>query len=1237
MADFVLGRLKFHYVGDWTTSYSYIKDDVVTYGGNSFVCLVNHTSAADFYTDLNHSTAKWQKMVGGQDYKNNWAATTLYKIDDIVTYGGSTYRCNTGHTSQADLYDDEAKWTKFVPGFKFRGEYASGMQLRNDDVVRYGGNLYITTAQHTAASNVMDLNNFDLFVQGLQFEDSWSSSSYYQLGDVVTYGGYSYVAKRQNNNVVPYNNTSDWEVLTTGFKTQGVWSNATAYKTGDTVSHGGHYYVAKIDNTNVEPTGATTATWEKIVEGLNFRDVWATSTAYRPGDLVNYGSSSYRAKQNHTSGTSNRPDNDSAGLYWDLIAEGDSNFVLTNAGDLLTRNATQNVRLPVGLSGQVLKVNSAGTGVEWGYSNVNTNVYYVSTDGVDDTVTGRGTSPDKPWRTIKYACTQTAGVSGNKTINVATGTYSEQLPIVVARNTSIIGDNLRSVRVGPDTVNDNGYGAGISDDGSTPNNRSDMFRVNNSTTFAGMTFVNMVGQLQSSASADGLYRPTVATGTTRSGVIFALDPGTGPSDSTKWIVSQSPFIQNCTHIGSGSIGIKIDGSLHNGGYKSILANDFTQVTDDGIGVWALNRSRSELVSVFTYYCHMGYLADSGAIIRSLNSNNSYGEYGSVSSGVDPNETPYTGTVNNRENEATVGRVLISNAGAYRVEQEYTGETYTSASIAFSGSGANAAATAVINDGGVKHVTVTNTGAGHFTTTGTAQTGTLTSITLALSDSQPTGFYNGMRITITSGTGSGQTGYIGTYNSLTKIATVFKEDTTSGWDVFGPTVTAVSPNATATYEIEPRVTFTGGGSPTRVARARAVIENQQVAKILIIDAGEGYASVPAVSITDPNATTLGTATAEIGDGVIAYWNITGAGSGYKQENTTATVTGDGYAEILPVGAVVKLTGVPNRPKPGSIVQFANDSVNSYYIVTVLTHTSGGLTSLEISPNTTLAVAPPHNTTATFRENYSNIRLTGHDFLDIGTGGIADTNYPGAEAQDPDQADEVIEVDRGRVFYTSTDQDGNFRVGELFRVEQSTGKATLNAEAFDLSGLRELSLGSVALGNFGATINEFSTDATLGDNSDTALVTERAIRTFVENQLGGGQNNLTVNSAVIGNISISGNNISATSGQPTFTTLPTTALTPTTDGDLTRKAYVDAQVTPTLQMISFDRDTGRLNRKVVTNYGAVSQFEDTIYNAMEEVSGYDVINGTMRINVDKGGNLVLQTENETSTGVGAPSNQ
>ena len=45
MADFILGRLKFHFKGDWVTGTAYIKDDVVRYGGNLFVAMANHTGS----------------------------------------------------------------------------------------------------------------------------------------------------------------------------------------------------------------------------------------------------------------------------------------------------------------------------------------------------------------------------------------------------------------------------------------------------------------------------------------------------------------------------------------------------------------------------------------------------------------------------------------------------------------------------------------------------------------------------------------------------------------------------------------------------------------------------------------------------------------------------------------------------------------------------------------------------------------------------------------------------------------------------------------------------------------------------------------------------------------------------------------------------------------------------------------------------------------------------------------
>ena len=86
--------------------------------------------------------------------------------------------------------------------------------------------------------------------------------------------------------------------------------------------------------------------------------------------------------------------------------------------------------------------------------------------------------------------------------------------------------------------------------------------------------------------------------------------------------------------------------IQSGGNRSMLANDFTQVNDLGFGCICLNNALSELVSMFTYYCHTGYLAKDGSQIRSIAGNNSYGFYGLVADGSDPDEIPTDVTLEN---------------------------------------------------------------------------------------------------------------------------------------------------------------------------------------------------------------------------------------------------------------------------------------------------------------------------------------------------------------------------------------------------------------------------------------------------------------------------------------------------------------------------------------------------------------------------------------------------------------
>ena len=91
-------------------------------------------------------------------------------------------------------------------------------------------------------------------------------------------------------------------------------------------------------------------------------------------------------------------------------------------------------------------------------------------------------------------------------------------------------------------------------------------------------------------------------------------------------------------------------------------------------------------------------------------------------------------------------------------------------------------------------------------------------------------------------------------------------------------------------------------------------------------------------------------------------------------------------------------------------------------------------------------------------------------------------------------EVEELNGGRVYVILQTQDGNFRAGELFSVQQATGIVTISAEFFDLDGLSSL-LGGVRLGGPGAVINEFSTDATSPGADSNNIVTQKAIATFL----------------------------------------------------------------------------------------------------------------------------------------------
>jgi hypothetical protein len=191
------------------------------------------------------------------------------------------------------------------------------------------------------------------------------------------------------------------------------------------------------------------------------------------------------------------------------------------------------------------------------------------------------------------------------------------------------------------------------------------------------------------------------------------------------------------------------------------------------------------------------------------------------------------------------------------------------------------------------------------------------------------------------------------------------------------------------------------------------------------------------------------------------------------------------------------------------------------------------NVQVSPEMTTAKSPANGAAIQLRQLYSQCRVTNHDFLLVGTGNKATANYPFTDTEAAKVNQQAVETNQGHVFYTSTDENGNFTVGGLFGVQQATGTVTLSATQFGLTGLETLSLGGIAVGSSSVVVNQFSTDATFAANSDAIVPTQRAIKSYLTSRLSAGGANTYTGNFIAGTVSVGGPNImksTVTNGLP-----------------------------------------------------------------------------------------------------------
>ena len=233
------------------------------------------------------------------------------------------------------------------------------------------------------------------------------------------------------------------------------------------------------------------------------------------------------------------------------------------------------------------------------------------------------------------------------------------------------------------------------------------------------------------------------------------------------------------------------------------------------------------------------------------------------------------------------------------------------------------------------------------------------------------------------------------------------------------------------------------------------------------------------------------------------------SGTFQANETVTGGTSGATATLAAASFetnqsgrILVTQFGTSADAGDSLQFNTTDGNAYQIQSVSSVTANSIAYHVLVFSTSRATPVADGVAVVSRKEFSLVRLTGHDFLQVGTGGTDTTNWPNNPTQNPNQTYQVMtnETDPGRVYYTATDELGNFYVGDQFKVDQATGNVTLDASAFNLSGLESLRLGSVG-GLIGASVNEFSTDGTLSQNSNTKVPTQNAVKTYVDGQIAG----------------------------------------------------------------------------------------------------------------------------------------
>jgi len=189
----------------------------------------------------------------------------------------------------------------------------------------------------------------------------------------------------------------------------------------------------------------------------------------------------------------------------------------------------------------------------------------------------------------------------------------------------------------------------------------------------------------------------------------------------------------------------------------------------------------------------------------------------------------------------------------------------------------------------------------------------------------------------------------------------------------------------------------------------------VGSIVVGSGGTGYTSTPTVTISAPEAPwgVGASAVANISNGSVIGFEMVSNGRGYGSTPPTVTISA-----------------------PNSGINTATATailVPTYYAIKSSTPISSGICTITVNENLPYALGV--GITVPFFKQ-SRVLASGHSFEYIGSGTQISSALPTTGGV-PIQENETVSRNGGLVVYTSTDQSGNFRIGDGVVVNQQTG--------------------------------------------------------------------------------------------------------------------------------------------------------------------------------------------------------